>query len=187
MNRLAIGAALGGLAVYLYDPESGAERRERLVSVWQENRGTAMQAGRAASETIQSARPLARRVTKAVSGADWAQAFERTRPKASVPRLIGAAAVGGALVYFMDPVKGSERRLSALEAGRQAFRYLVEGQLKQPKGGGSMIHLLVVAAVILFVLWLLFHAAGAIVNLIWIAIIVLVIIWLVGLVRGRRT
>jgi hypothetical protein len=50
-----------------------------------------------------------------------------------------------------------------------------------------MIHLLIVAAVILFVLWLLFHAAGALVNLIWIAIIVLAIIWLVGLFRGRRT
>ena len=49
-----------------------------------------------------------------------------------------------------------------------------------------MIHILIVAAVILFVLWLLFHAAGAIVNLLWIAIIVLAIIWLVGLVRGRR-
>lgn len=49
-----------------------------------------------------------------------------------------------------------------------------------------MIHLLIVAAIILFVLWLLFHAAGAIVNLIWIAIIVLAVIWLVGLFRGRR-
>jgi hypothetical protein len=49
-----------------------------------------------------------------------------------------------------------------------------------------VIHMLIVAAVILFVLWLLFHAAGAIVNLLWIAIIVLAIIWLVGLVRGRR-
>ena len=49
-----------------------------------------------------------------------------------------------------------------------------------------MIHLLIVAAVILFVLWLLFHAAGGIVNLLWIVIIVLAIIWLVGLVRGRR-
>ena len=48
-----------------------------------------------------------------------------------------------------------------------------------------MIHMLIVAAVILFVLWLLFHAAGAIVNLIWIAIIVLAIIWFVGLFRGR--
>jgi hypothetical protein len=49
-----------------------------------------------------------------------------------------------------------------------------------------VIHLLIVAAVILFVLWLLFHAAGAIVNLLWIVIVVLAIIWLVGLVRGRR-
>jgi hypothetical protein len=50
-----------------------------------------------------------------------------------------------------------------------------------------VIHLLIVAAVILFVLWLLFHATGALVNLIWIAIVVLAIIWVVGLVRGRRT
>ena len=50
-----------------------------------------------------------------------------------------------------------------------------------------MIHLLIVAAVILFVLWLLFHATGALVNLLWIAIVVLAIIWLVGLVRTRRT
>jgi hypothetical protein len=50
-----------------------------------------------------------------------------------------------------------------------------------------VIHLLIVAAVILFVLWLLFHATGALVNLLWIAIVVLAIIWLVGLVRSRRT
>jgi hypothetical protein len=49
-----------------------------------------------------------------------------------------------------------------------------------------VIHLLIVAAVILFVLWLLFHAAAALVNLLWIAIVVLAIIWLVGLLRGRR-
>jgi hypothetical protein len=50
-----------------------------------------------------------------------------------------------------------------------------------------MIHLLLVVAVVLFVLWLLFHAAGALVNLLWIAIVVLVIVWLVGLFRGRST
>jgi hypothetical protein len=50
-----------------------------------------------------------------------------------------------------------------------------------------LIHLLIVAAVILFVLWLLFHAAAGLVNLLWIIIIVLAIIWLVGLLRGRRT
>jgi len=48
-----------------------------------------------------------------------------------------------------------------------------------------MIHLLLVVAAVLFVLWLLFHATGALVNLIWLAIIVLVVIWLIGFARGR--
>jgi hypothetical protein len=50
-----------------------------------------------------------------------------------------------------------------------------------------MIHSLLVLAVILFVLWLLFHAAGTLVNLIWLAIIVLVVLWLVGFIRGRSS
>ena len=50
-----------------------------------------------------------------------------------------------------------------------------------------MVHMLIVAAVILFVLWLLFHATGALVNLLWIGIVVLAILWLVGLFRGRST
>lgn len=48
-----------------------------------------------------------------------------------------------------------------------------------------MIHALLVIAVILFVLWLVFHAAGALVNLIWLVIIVLVALWLFGFVRSR--
>jgi hypothetical protein len=48
-----------------------------------------------------------------------------------------------------------------------------------------MIHMLLVIAFVLFVLWLLFHAAGALINLIWIAIVVLAVVWLVGLMRGR--
>jgi hypothetical protein len=47
--------------------------------------------------------------------------------------------------------------------------------------------MLIVAAVVLFVLWLLFHTAGALVNLLWIGIVVLAVIWLVGLFRGRST
>jgi hypothetical protein len=50
-----------------------------------------------------------------------------------------------------------------------------------------VIHMLIVAAVVLFVLWLLFHATGALVNLLWIGIVVLAILWLVGLLRGRTT
>lgn len=47
-----------------------------------------------------------------------------------------------------------------------------------------MIHLLIVIAAVLFVLWLLFHASGALINLLWIAIIVLVVLWLIGALRG---
>jgi gas vesicle protein len=125
MNRLAMGAVLGGLAVYLYDPELGEERRERLLSVLRENRDSATRTGRAASLAVESARPLARRMTKTVGGIDWAEPFDRNRPAASLPKLIGAAAIGGTLVYFLDPVKGSERRqwlLSTLETGLRAAR-----------------------------------------------------------------
>lgn len=50
-----------------------------------------------------------------------------------------------------------------------------------------MIHLLIVAAVVLFVLWLLFHAAGGIVHLLLLGMVILAVLWLVGLFRGRRT
>ena len=126
MNRLAMGAALGGLAVYLYDPELGEERRERLFSLWQENRGSAVQAGRAVSQAAESARPLARRMTKAVGRREWAEAFGRGRPPIGLTKLIGAAVIGGTLVYLLDPVEGAERRqrlLSTVEAALQAARH----------------------------------------------------------------
>jgi gas vesicle protein len=138
MKRLAMGAALGGLAVYLYDPELGEERRERLLSLWRENRESAVQVGRSASQAAESARPLARRMTKAVGRTDWAQAFfHRPRRTAGLPALIGAAVIGGVLVYFLDSSKGSERRKwllaawqekqhSTVEAGRQAARQTVK-------------------------------------------------------------
>jgi hypothetical protein len=50
-----------------------------------------------------------------------------------------------------------------------------------------MIHALLVLALILLVVWFLFHAAGGLVNLIWLVIIVLVVIWLFGLLRGRAS
>ena len=50
-----------------------------------------------------------------------------------------------------------------------------------------MILALLVLAVVLFILWLLFHATGVLVNLLWIAIIIAVVLWLLGFVRGRGT
>jgi hypothetical protein len=47
--------------------------------------------------------------------------------------------------------------------------------------------MLLVLAVVLFVLWLLFHATVGLINLLWIAIVVLAVLWLIGLLRGRST
>ena len=143
MKRKALGAALGGLAVFLYGPELGARRRQRLSSLWQENRNGALQAGRAASEAIDSGRPLARRITNAFGRGSWPLVIERGRRATSLPRLIGAVALGGAVVYFVDPVKGSARRMSALDAGRRVGRQIasitepmrVNGHLKVPTCG----------------------------------------------------
>jgi gas vesicle protein len=133
MNRLTIGVALGGLAVFLFDPESGEERRERLLSLWRQNRAGAVQAGRAVSQAAESARPLARRMTKAVGRGDWAEAFDRGRPAVSLPKLIGAAVMGGALVYLLDPVKGSERRQRLLSAWREKRRSTLEAARQAAK------------------------------------------------------
>jgi hypothetical protein len=40
-----------------------------------------------------------------------------------------------------------------------------------------MIHALLVLAVILFLIWLLFHAIGAVFHLLWILIVAALIIW----------
>src|SRR5215469_6606536 len=52
-------------------------------------------------------------------------------------------------------------------------------------GVGGMIHALLVLAVIVFILWLLFHAAGAVIQLLWIVILAAVILWAIGFLRRR--
>jgi hypothetical protein len=64
-------------------------------------------------------------VTKAVGLGDWAQVFEPRRRSSSIPKLIGAAAVGGALMYFLDPVRGPERRRSMIATSRRAVDKIV--------------------------------------------------------------
>ena len=126
MKRLAIGAALGAVTAYLGDPKLGGERRDRLMSLWNDNRDTAAQAGQTASRAFDSARPVARRVTQAIGSRDLAKLLERRRSSGTLPKLIGAAAVGGALMYFLDPVRGAERRRSMAGTGRQAIAKAVD-------------------------------------------------------------
>ena len=126
MKRLAMGAALGAVAAYLGDPKLGPQRRERLVSLWQDNRDTAVQAGQTASRAFDSALPVARRVTQAIGSRDLVKLLERRRSSVTVPKLIGAVAVGGALMYFLDPVRGPERRRLILAKGRQVATKAVD-------------------------------------------------------------
>ena len=50
-----------------------------------------------------------------------------------------------------------------------------------------MIHALLVLAVVLFVLWLLFHAAGGLIYLLWLLIVIAVVLWVLGFFfRGGR-
>lgn len=46
-----------------------------------------------------------------------------------------------------------------------------------------MVHSLLALAIVLFLIWVMFHAAGAAINLLWIAIVALVVLWLVGFFR----
>jgi gas vesicle protein len=54
--RTLLGAAIGGAAVYFFDPRSGAERRARLRSWWGQNQqpilDTARQTTSAAQESV---------------------------------------------------------------------------------------------------------------------------------------
>ena len=46
-----------------------------------------------------------------------------------------------------------------------------------------MIHGLLVLAVILFLVWIVFHAAGAAIHLLLLAALVMMVLWLVGFFR----
>ena len=109
MGRFTIGAALGGAAVYFFDPLQGEDRRRRVQSLWRENRDTAVQVGAGASQAAESMRPLVRRMERGLEQGDWAE----DAGGSWVPAVAGifvASAFGGALVYFLDAQNGLARR-----------------------------------------------------------------------------
>ncbi len=126
MERIAIGAALGGAAVYFLDPQRGEDRRRRVRSFWRENRDTAFELGGGVSHAAESMRPLVRRVKRGFRRGDWTGGGGPNWV-AGVTGIIIAAALGGALVYFLDPENGQGRRqrvlsirLRAKHAGNEA-------------------------------------------------------------------
>jgi hypothetical protein len=119
MDRITIGAALGGAAVYFLDPQRGEDRRRRVQSFWRENRDTAFEVGGGVAEAAESVRPLVRRVKRGFGRGDWT---ERGRPNwvPGVTAIIIAAALGSALIYFLDPENGLGRRQRVLSVNLRA-------------------------------------------------------------------
>lgn len=67
MGRFMYGALVGGATMYLLDPESGAERRRRLMSWFRENRGSMTRAGQLTARRIEDLKPAAQQVSKSAA------------------------------------------------------------------------------------------------------------------------
>lgn len=113
MDRITIGAALGGAAVYFLDPQRGEDRRRRVQSFWRENRDTAFEVGGGVSQAAESVQPLVRRVKRGFGRGDWTEGGGPNWVP-GVTGIIVAAALGGALMYFLDPENGPRRRQRVL-------------------------------------------------------------------------
>ena len=109
MNRMTIGAALGGAAMYFFDPQQGEDRRRRIQSLWRKNRDTALEVGGGVSQAAESMRPLVRRMKRGLERGDWAE-DDGSNWVLVVTGVVVSTAFGGALVYFLDPENGLVRR-----------------------------------------------------------------------------
>jgi hypothetical protein len=125
MSRFTIGAALGGAAVFFFDPLQGEDRRRRLQSLWRENRDTAHQVGAGVSQAAESMGPLVRRMKRGLEQRDWAE-DARASWAPGVAGILVASAFGAGLVYFLDPQNGPVRRKRVI-----TFLGEDEGALKQ--------------------------------------------------------
>jgi gas vesicle protein len=137
MSRFTLGAALGGAAVYFFDPSQGEDRRRRVQSLWRENREAAYQVGAGVSQATESMRPLVRRMRRGLEQRDWVE----TAGASWMPAVIGifvASAVGGALVYFLDPQNGLGRRNSVLTHLGEGQGALKQGMRSVRKAAGTV-------------------------------------------------
>jgi hypothetical protein len=137
MSRFAIGAALGGAAVYFLDPLQGEDRRQRIQSLWLENRDTALQVGGGVSQAAESMRPLVRRMKRGLKQRNWAEDTGASWLPA-VTGIFVATAFGGALVYFFDPQNGLARRKRTLAFLGKEQSALGEGIRSVQRAAGTV-------------------------------------------------
>ncbi|MDP9325598.1 MAG: hypothetical protein M3O87_03575 [Candidatus Dormibacteraeota bacterium] len=55
MRKILFGAVLGAVAMYLLDPERGAERRMVVTNLWSERKDTVLEAARTTAGAVSSA------------------------------------------------------------------------------------------------------------------------------------
>ncbi|HEV3233728.1 MAG TPA: hypothetical protein VG329_04185 [Candidatus Dormibacteraeota bacterium] len=54
MRKIIFGAVLGAVAMYLLDPERGAERRLVVTNLWSERKDTVLEAARTTAGAVSS-------------------------------------------------------------------------------------------------------------------------------------
>lgn len=116
LNRWLTGAVSGGLVTYFLDPDNGEERRNRLAALWKNNQDNARHAAHMAAEAVGRAGPLAEQLREGRWDAlRWDALFPPKRQEVPMAvKLLVATAVGGMLVYFLDPDSGERRRRRVL-------------------------------------------------------------------------
>ena len=77
LKRFLVGAAVGGALVYLMDSEKGPERRQKLMSMWEENKEPVVRASQNVKQTVQDVTPKVKdEVSKRVDGSGSATQTE---------------------------------------------------------------------------------------------------------------
>jgi hypothetical protein len=70
MRKILFGAVLGAVAMYLLDPERGAERRLTVTNLWSERKDTVLEAARTTAGAVSSVSQGVGGVVGAGAGAD---------------------------------------------------------------------------------------------------------------------
>lgn len=115
MVRALIAAVLGGVAVFLFDPDLGTRRRKGLAKLAGQGRESLEQAGKRSRRAATEAKKASRRGAKTIGQLKRDVSGEPSGPSAGTWVLLGggilaAGAIGAGIAYAMDPDRGAARR-----------------------------------------------------------------------------